>query len=832
MRLSCTIALLCTLATSSTLQAADFVRGDANVSGAVDIADAVLALGHLFQGESVDCLDAIDVNDDGAADVSDPVSLLSYLFITGAIPAPFPMCGADPTPDTLDCVDGGCASDPPLDLTYSDTMPSYFLGLPIIDNVPTSTGGAVDEYIVAPLLPSGVTIDAVTGVISGAPTVLWPATDHVVVASNSAGSTFTTINVTVIDDPPASLSYSTPVAVYLLDQPIAPNVPSSTGGPVISYSVSPNLPNGLDLDTATGVISGAPTEAWPETSHAVIGSNPTGSAFTTISIRVISPTENGNSFEVGPQLETPRYFHTATTLDDGRVLIVGGSDENSFTSLDTVEVFDPTLADPSGSFLGDFIDTNFLGTPIVLPTGGRIDHTSTLLDDGSALVCGGTFDILIAPASESGFRFDPLTRVFSPTANPMITPRFRHTATPMANGKVLIVGGQASVAETIIDPNFPPGSPFFQFDITVFPSVRDVEFFDPTTNEFSPALDITGSTTELQTPRGRSSHASTTIAGFDSVLGTADDIVLFAGGFQTLSGVFAPDLKFLGFLGQSIQSSIEFYDQTTGFNSTLPGLTGSDRVRGSLTNLGSFGDQTWDGEGGLTNAVLVSNGDTNDAQCANSTIPGELFAFTFTGFGPASGIIALEIEPPTAVQGVETAASCGAVFGRTFAPVIPLANRRIRNGTAVDGTWLFTAGGVAVTVPPSGCTQDVIGCDLTVQGGEFFDAQYNADIDPPWDLAATRSTQNPTGVQGTWLRTDDDIPDDALAGFGDASAIVTLNSARLGHTLSRLAGPDEQLGTADDFVLIVGGGTEYWGSWGGPAVSVGSEVYLPPAPAL
>ena len=87
----------------------NFVRGDVNQDGTIDISDPIGALGYLFQGVSVDCLVSMDVNDDGALDVSDPISLLGFLFdpaIT-SIPAPT-VCGLDPSPDTLSCVTTSC----------------------------------------------------------------------------------------------------------------------------------------------------------------------------------------------------------------------------------------------------------------------------------------------------------------------------------------------------------------------------------------------------------------------------------------------------------------------------------------------------------------------------------------------------------------------------------------------------------------------------------------------------------------------------------------------------------------------------------------------------
>jgi len=83
---------------------AQFVRGDANGDLALDIADPILTLAHLFSGGAMPCHDAADSNDDGALNVADPVHTLGYLFSsTPAPPAPFPACGPDPTTEILDC---------------------------------------------------------------------------------------------------------------------------------------------------------------------------------------------------------------------------------------------------------------------------------------------------------------------------------------------------------------------------------------------------------------------------------------------------------------------------------------------------------------------------------------------------------------------------------------------------------------------------------------------------------------------------------------------------------------------------------------------------------
>jgi hypothetical protein len=81
--------------------AATFVRGDANDSGGVDIADGTFIQAYLYStGPAPACLDAADVNDDGLINTADPVFLFAFLTAGGPPPpAPYPSTGPDPTPD-------------------------------------------------------------------------------------------------------------------------------------------------------------------------------------------------------------------------------------------------------------------------------------------------------------------------------------------------------------------------------------------------------------------------------------------------------------------------------------------------------------------------------------------------------------------------------------------------------------------------------------------------------------------------------------------------------------------------------------------------------------
>jgi hypothetical protein len=83
----------------------EFIRCDNNRDGGCDIGDAIFLLAFLFSGgDPCSCEDACDCNDDGSINIADAIFKLTYLFSGGSIPpSPYPLCGPDPTPDSLDC---------------------------------------------------------------------------------------------------------------------------------------------------------------------------------------------------------------------------------------------------------------------------------------------------------------------------------------------------------------------------------------------------------------------------------------------------------------------------------------------------------------------------------------------------------------------------------------------------------------------------------------------------------------------------------------------------------------------------------------------------------
>jgi Galactose oxidase, central domain len=164
-------------------------------------------------------------------------------------------------------------------------------------------------------------------------------------------------------------------------------------------------------------------------------------------------------FSLSGSLHAARMVHTATLLNDGRVLVAGGGQGpdtiDGFDNVPGAELFDPV----SGSF-----------TPA--GTFARQSHTGTLLPSGKVLLAGGDLSTTTAESE----LYDPVTGQFQPTGS-LVVARESHTATLLQDGRVLMVGGVRSQ-----DGGF------------TWVSLADAEIYDPGTGTFS----LTGS---LNDPR-------------------------------------------------------------------------------------------------------------------------------------------------------------------------------------------------------------------------------------------------------------------------------------------------------------------------------------------
>jgi Galactose oxidase, central domain/Kelch motif len=163
------------------------------------------------------------------------------------------------------------------------------------------------------------------------------------------------------------------------------------------------------------------------------------------SAEVFDPS-TGTFVQTKSSMATARAYHTATLLNDGRILVTGGFDQTSAFQgsvsgnfLASAEIFDPT-------------SETFTPTKGSMAT-ARAYHTATLLKDGTVLVAGGADDTGALATAEL---FDPASGMFTPTKGTMTGWRLFHTATLLTDGKVFIAGGgglAAAVDAEIFDPS-------------------------------------------------------------------------------------------------------------------------------------------------------------------------------------------------------------------------------------------------------------------------------------------------------------------------------------------------------------------------------------------
>jgi hypothetical protein len=154
-----------------------------------------------------------------------------------------------------------------------------------------------------------------------------------------------------------------------------------------------------------------------------------------------------------PCMATARLYHTATLLNDGRVLIAGGLD-NHGNVLSSLEIWDPAADGGVGGFYP--LGTATLGGT---PSGnavagtladGRLLHSAVLLANGKVLIFGGT-DASGTPVNSAEI-IDPnwigATPSPSTPASSLNSARLAASSTLLPDGTVLTAGGYGSTPAT------------------------------------------------------------------------------------------------------------------------------------------------------------------------------------------------------------------------------------------------------------------------------------------------------------------------------------------------------------------------------------------------
>jgi hypothetical protein len=234
---------------------------------------------------------------------------------------------------------------------------------------------------------------------------------------------------------PQNVSLSgTGKAAVLVSIAITPSSSTVPVGGTVQLTATGTYSNNTTKNLSTSVTWAASPQSIASISTAGLATGlAAGSATVSATLGAVTApqaalTVNAVFFTTG-SLNTARYYHSATLLTTGAVLVAGGigPEPNGGTGA-LGELAGAELYNPSS---GAFTNTGNLITP-------RDQHSATLLNNGAVLIAGGSGGDGELASAEI---YNPATLTFSPTTGSLNTARYEHTATMLPNGTVLIAGG-------------------------------------------------------------------------------------------------------------------------------------------------------------------------------------------------------------------------------------------------------------------------------------------------------------------------------------------------------------------------------------------------------
>ncbi len=184
---------------------------------------------------------------------------------------------------------------------------------------------------------------------------------------------------------------------------------------------------GSGVATCTGpVVSGEPIDTTTVGTHTfTVAATDTADNTTTSSVTYeVTTSAAAQTFTPTGSMNIARTSHQATLLQDGRVLVTGGT--NYTASLREAEIFNPAT--------GTWTLTGSTVTP-------RQEHAATRLSDGRVLLVGGVGDYYSCSSDASAETYDPASGSWTATAPLPITVGTGTIAVTLADGRVLVAGG-------------------------------------------------------------------------------------------------------------------------------------------------------------------------------------------------------------------------------------------------------------------------------------------------------------------------------------------------------------------------------------------------------
>ncbi|MFD2529257.1 MBG domain-containing protein, partial [Polaribacter marinaquae] len=272
-------------------------------------------------------------------------------------------------------------NDAPPIISYSDPV-TVTKGVLMTPLLPTNTGGETTRFSLATALPQGLSFNTSTGEISGTPTVLSPAATYTITAENLFGTSDYDLTLAVVDVAPSNFTYPQNSIIATKNGVINSMTPTASGGAIVSYTISPELPAGILFNTLTGEVSGTPTVLSENTTYTVTATNTGGSTSTTFTIVVNDTPPSSLTYASFNDLTRGFSFNSGTPTANGGPIV-------SFA-------ISPSL--PAGLTL-DAVTGLISGTPQV--TTGTLTYTITATNSGGNTTATVAFAVNKAPLTIS-----------------------------------------------------------------------------------------------------------------------------------------------------------------------------------------------------------------------------------------------------------------------------------------------------------------------------------------------------------------------------------------------------------------------------------------------
>ena len=139
-----------------------------------------------------------------------------------------------------------------------------------------STGGSISRFSISPDVPRGMVFASRSGSLFGFPRFEQVATTYTVTGVGLGGSVSQQFVLTVNAKAPV-FRLSRYIQTVVSGSAAGFTV-KSTGGPISTFSISPDVPAGMSFDASTGALSGQPTDAQLATPYTVTATNVSGEA--------------------------------------------------------------------------------------------------------------------------------------------------------------------------------------------------------------------------------------------------------------------------------------------------------------------------------------------------------------------------------------------------------------------------------------------------------------------------------------------------------------------------------------------------------------------------